>query len=117
MQIGYFVISGNNCFEPACSFIKYEYKIQYEKPLHSGILYCTEQFSVAANNDLLLVITVERVEDRDNEIQLEIIAGGGGSGMFNVTWGNEERRVHKFYNNMAGFCESAGYDISALAEK
>jgi hypothetical protein len=117
MQTGYFVIAGENCFEKICNFINYEYKVQYEKKLADGVLYCTEQFSMMANNDLLIVITVEKVENKNNECELEIIAGGGASGLFATTWGNEERRVHKFYNNMTGFCESMGYTISALAEQ
>jgi len=117
MQTGYFVIAGENCFDQVNNYIKQEYKVEYEKPLHKGILYCTEEFSMLANNELLIVITVEKVDDKDDECEIEIIAGGGGSGIFAATWGNEERRVSKFYNRMLDFCNSAGFKISALAEQ
>ncbi len=117
MQTGYFVISGKNCFEPVNTYIKEDYKVDYEKPLLDGMLYGAEDYSFLTNSNLMVVITVEKVDNSNDECEIEIIAGGGGSGIFSITAGTEERRVVKFYNKIVDFCNTNGYEISKLEEQ
>jgi len=112
METGYFTAKGDNCYNVLNDFIASEYGFIFKKQLQNGVLYCSEDYSLSANSNLMIVITVERIAD--NETLIEIIAGGGGRGMFNINVGNEDRRIANIYKRVIEFCNDLDYEISHL---
>jgi hypothetical protein len=100
MQLGYFYVKGNNCFDLVRELITKEFKEPYIKTIPDGNIYFVEDYSFLANSDLMIVISVEKAHNSNDACEIEVIAGGGGEGVFSINMGNEERRVDKIYQHL-----------------
>jgi len=112
MQIGNFTIIGENCFDATNSWVKKSFEVGHEKASPNFCSYYVEDYSMLTNSNLLMVITVEKIDTAINKCLVEMIAGGGAGGLLAVTWGNEKKRVAKFYKRLNEFCHAAGFNLA-----
>lgn len=114
MEAGCFYIKGENCFTVITSQTEKEFKCLYQKKLADGILYLVEDYSMLTSSDLLIVISILKQNNNDDFCEVEVVAGGGGEGIFTLDFGNEDRRINKVYKKINKLCESLNYKISEI---
>lgn len=115
MQVGYFTVAGENCFERIKQYLQQEYKKGYAVSIPEGFLVFAENFSLATTSDLMVAIRVQQIKKSNDACEVEVVAGGGGIGLFSVRFGNEGRRVDKISNRIAEFCLNSNYKVSKFA--
>jgi hypothetical protein len=114
MEVGCFYIKGENCFTVITSQIEKEFKCLYQKKLTDGIIYFLEDYSIMTRSDLMVVISILKQNNSDDFCEVEVVAGGGGEGIFILNFGNEDRRINKLYKKINKLCESLNYKISEI---
>jgi len=114
IEVGCFYIKGANCFTTVTSQIGNEFKFLYQKKLPEGMLYFLEDYSMMTSSDLMVVISILKQNNSDDFCEVEIVAGGGGEGIFTLNFGNEDRRINKLYKKINKLCESHNYKISEI---
>jgi hypothetical protein len=114
VEVGCFYIKGSDCFAVITSQIEREFKSLYKKSLADGTLYFLEDYSLLANSDLMIVISILKQNNSRDFCEVEIVAGGGGTGIFSVKFGSEDRRVNDVYKKMSKICGSANFEISKI---
>jgi hypothetical protein len=112
MKVGRFTIQGEDCCFEIINFIETELKIDYKSSITDGNIFFTEDFSIMNSSDLMIVISVQKINNSENQCAIEIVAGGGGEGLFSFTFGNEKRRLNKASDLIYGFCQRNKFKIS-----
>jgi hypothetical protein len=115
MQVGYFTVEGENCFNRIKEYLQQEYRNGYSVSIPEGFLVFTENYSLMTSSDLMISIRLQQVRQSNDACEIEVVAGGGGQGIFHFRFGNEGRRVDKISNRIAKFCFSLNYKISKFA--
>jgi len=114
MQVGYFTVKGNNCFDELISFVRREFKYGYQSEFNGGVLFYIEDYSMANVSDVLVVIRIQKVKSSDSACEVEIVAGGGADGYLAMTFGNEGRKIDRSYKKLSNFCSDMLFEHSEL---
>lgn len=114
MRASRFTIQGEDCYYEITDFINREIKVSYTSDVTNGILFFAEDFSLMNSSDLMIVLKLQKLKDKDDQCEIEIITGGGGQGVFSWTFGNEKRRLNKFNDLLYEFCGRKRYKVSDL---
>ena len=117
MKGGYFIAKGNRCFTEICQMLEMNLNRHFRAEIIDGFIYFTENFSFANSSELMTVIRVQKINSNDNECEVEVISGGGATGLFSMSWGNENRRVNKALKLITEFCLSRQFEYSKIAYK
>jgi hypothetical protein len=62
------------------------------------------------NNSQLMTCVILKIEDQNNCI-IDIVAGGGGQGLFNSSWGAETSRIEEIADEIKDICVDKGWKI------
>ena len=103
MKTGYFIVEGKECYYEIIEMLEEEIKCKLVRKIAGGALFFIEELSLINTSDLLIVLRVQKLGNEDS-CEIEIVAGGGGEGLFSFTFGNEKRRVNRMLKVIAHFC-------------
>src|SRR4051812_30681174 len=67
-----------------------------------------EEYYFRNNSDQLNLIIIKRV---DSYLHIDLIGGGGASGLFGITWGSEQAFIKKIKKMLQDFCKTHGESI------
>lgn len=114
MKIAYFAVQGLNAYSEVNSLLEKELKKGFKSKIIEGTLFYYEDYSMMNNSDLLVVTRLQKINNSENDCEVEIVAGGGGDGILSLTFGNEKRRLNKVLDLIEDFCKFKNYNISEL---
>ena len=112
MKIGRYTVEGKSCCSEISNFLETGLKPEYKSNTSGGVLFFIEDYSLVNNSNLMIVVSVQKINNIEDHCVVEIVAGGGGEGLFAFTFGNEKRRVNKKTDLLYDFCEQKKYKIS-----
>ena len=71
----------------------------------------SEEFYVRTDSEQLNLIIIKRV---DSFLYIDLIGGGGGSGLLGITWGSEGAFVKKALGIIENFCKMHGEPVEVM---
>lgn len=71
-------------------------------PVEEVYIFMSEKYYFRNNSELMACLIV-KIEDQNNCI-IDIVAGGGATGLMGNDWKAEENRVREIENNIGQFC-------------
>jgi hypothetical protein len=74
-------------------------------------ILASEEFYLRTNSDQLNVIIIRA---SDAALYVDIIGGGGGTGLFSITWGSEDAFVKRTLHMLKDCCKTFGSSIEML---
>jgi hypothetical protein len=89
-------------FNPLINIIKDEFTVEFQSFSKDMIVFVSERFrlrTISSQSEMVIL------KKEDGKIIVEIIASGGGSGWFNVSWGSEYSFVKKMANKLITYCD------------
>jgi hypothetical protein len=107
-----FILSGENCTaEAVTEFVRFYYQQAYETHYPGGFMRVYEDYSFMNGNQLMVCLRVDLSKSGEQEVIIEMICGGGSTGPFDdFTMGSEDRRIKRFREKLAEFCEERGLE-------
>lgn len=102
------VVKGRNIdkiLELLSSDIQY-YKLKPEENIY---IFMSEKYYFR-NNSQLMACLILKLEDENNCL-IDIVAGGGGQGLLNSTWGAETSRINEITGEIKNICMIRGWEI------
>ena len=117
MKIGYFTVEGHDCFYEISNLLEVETKKSFKTTIPDGVIFFMEDYSLINNSNLLTVVRIQKIKSSEDNCEIEIVSGGGGEGVFSLTFGNEKRRLNKIANLVEDFCRYQKYAISDFISK
>ena len=112
MKVGRYFIEGKNCRFALIDFLDRELNADYRSSVNDGAIFFTEYFSMINSSDLMVVINVQPADGTTDRCVAEIVAGGGGKGVFHITFGNERRRLNGASDLIYEFCKRHNFIIT-----
>lgn len=92
-------------------------KLQPESFIHEGktsLVAIYESYSFINNSTLGVTTILEWIDN--NQVVGGIIASGGGEGIFNLSWGNEGRRIGSGLKELRNLCKTLGLTFEEIEE-
>lgn len=114
MKASYLTIQGEDCYFELLDMFEREIKISFKSNIIDGVLLFAEDYSMMNSSDLMIVIRIQKINSKEDQCEIEIVSGGGGEGLFSLTFGNEKRRLNKFADLIYEFCQQRRYRASEL---
>ena len=74
-------------------------------------ILANEEFYLRTSSDQLNLIVIKSV---GSYLYIDLIGGGGGTGLLGITWGSEGAFVRKTLKIVEAFCESHGESIELV---
>lgn len=71
-------------------------------------ILANEEFYLRTSSDQLNLIVIKSV---GSYLYIDLIGGGGGSGLLGITWGSEGAFGRRMLKTLKAFCESHGESI------
>lgn len=81
-------------------------KLQPAENIH---ILISEKYYFRTNSQLMACLIL-KIEDENNCV-IDIVAGGGGQGLLDSTWGAEKKRVKEIVDEIEKICEHRGWEI------
>ncbi len=85
---------------------------EYQNHSQDMSLLVTEEFYFRNNSTQLNMVAAKAT---DEAVLLDIIAGGGGTGWFNISWGSEGDYVYYVEEALRKYCEAEGFSLEVIA--
>lgn len=73
------------------------------------MFFLGQNYSFGTDSDLATIIFLKCEK---LNYTLEIIASGGGEGIFGFTGGNEKRKINSIKNKIENFCEEKNFEFN-----
>src|SRR4051812_48021740 len=84
-------------------------EFQYTNILPEMTILAAEEFYFRTNSNQLNLIVIKSV---DSLLHIDLIGGGGGTGLFAITWGSESAFIKKTKKMLESFCAAYGESIA-----
>lgn len=92
-----------------------ETKKSFKTQIIDGVIFFWEDFSYMNSSQLMIIARLQKINGSPDHCEVEIVTGGGGEGLFSITFGNEKRRMNKIVNLITDLCEHKDYKVSQMA--
>ncbi len=117
MKIGYFTVQGHDCIYEISNLLEVEIRKSFKTTIIDGVIFYVEDYSLMNNSNLLTVVRIQKIRSSEDHCEIEIVSGGGGEGVFSLTFGNEKRKLNKIVDLIKDFCKYQKYVASDLISK
>ena len=115
MQITQILIEGYD-LNSLCSFIENILPHHHAyKQNEQVFIYANEKHY--ARSDGLILTTIILDIYRKHDARVQIIVGGGGSGLFNLEWDVEKYHSRNLVSLFKKYCKSQGWEITMIGRK
>ena len=74
-------------------------------------VFASEEFYLRTSSDQLNLIVIKSV---GSYLYIDLIGGGGGTGLLGITWGSEGAFVKKMLKIVEAFCKTHGESIELM---
>ncbi|MEO6693448.1 MAG: DUF6054 family protein [Saprospiraceae bacterium] len=83
------------------SYLTTSFSFEYKNIVPEITILAKEEFYFRTGSNQLNLIVINTI---DSYLYIDIIGGGGGKGLFGITWGSEMEFVRKTQNMIKEFC-------------
>lgn len=112
-----FLLQGHDLTGQLTRFIDNYWQNTHESVYEGGFLRTYEEYSWMNSNRLVVCLRVDSSRAEQGELDIEIIVGGAGGGLFfSYNWGTERRRIKRFEKELLAFCRERGINLEVGRE-
>ena len=101
----------SSIFRPLIDFLETNLSCTYKNEDDQAVLMAGEEDRFRTNSQQLYFMVIRK---KDADLFIDLVCGGGGGGLFSISWGSEGAFINKAERLITGFCKDNNVMVTRI---